>query len=41
MPKLTQIALKSLVRQPGRHSDGGCLYFRVLNDAKAYFVYDS
>jgi integrase len=39
MPKLTQIALKSLIRQPGRHSDGGGLYFRVLNDAKAYFVY--
>ena len=39
MPKLTQTALKSLIRQPGRHSDGGGLYFRVLNDAKAYFVY--
>jgi integrase len=39
MPKLTQIALKGLIRQPGRHSDGGGLYFRVLNDAKAYFVY--
>ena len=39
MPKLTQIALKSLIRKPGRHSDGGGLYFRVLNDAKAYFVY--
>ena len=39
MAKLTQIALKSLNRKPGRHSDGGGLYFRVLNDAKAYFVY--
>jgi integrase len=39
MPKLTQIALKSLIRQPGRHSDGQGLYFRVLGDRKAYFVY--
>ena len=39
MPKLTQAALRSLIKKPGRHSDGGGLYFRVLNDAKAYFVY--
>jgi integrase len=38
MPKLTQIGLRSLIKKPGRHSDGGGLYFRVLNDAKAYFV---
>ena len=39
MAKLTQAALRSLIKKPGRHSDGGGLYFRVLNDAKAYFVY--
>jgi hypothetical protein len=39
MAKLTQIALKSLVKKPGRHSDGGGLYFRVLGEGKAYFVY--
>jgi integrase len=39
MSKLTQAALRSLIKKPGRHSDGGGLYFRVLNDAKAYFVY--
>ena len=39
MGKLTQAALRSLIKKAGRHSDGGGLYFRVLNDAKAYFVY--
>jgi hypothetical protein len=39
-PKMSGHRSRSnLVRQPGRHSDGGGLYFRVLNDAKAYFVY--
>ena len=32
--QLTQIALKSLVRRPGRHSDSGGLYFRVLPGTK-------
>jgi integrase len=39
MVKLTQIALKSLVKKPGRHSDGGGLYFRVLGEGKSYWVY--
>jgi integrase len=39
MPKLTQIALRSLVKKPGRHSDGQGLFFRVLDANKAYFVY--
>ena len=37
--QLTQIALKSLVRRPGRHSDSGGLYFRVLPGHKCYWVY--
>jgi integrase len=39
MPKLTQIALRSLVKKPGRHSDGQGLFFRVLDANKAYFVF--
>jgi hypothetical protein len=39
MPKLTQAALRRLIKKTGRHSDGGGLYFRVLGDGKAYFVY--
>ena len=39
MPKLTQAALRGLIKKPGRHSDGGGLYFRVLGEGKAYFVY--
>jgi integrase len=39
MTKLTQIALKSLVKKPGRHSDGGGLYFRVMGEGKSYWVY--
>jgi integrase len=39
MTKLTQIALRSLVKKPGRHSDGQGLFFRVLDANKAYFVY--
>jgi hypothetical protein len=39
MAKLTQIGLRSLIRKPGRHSDGGGLYFRVLGKGKAYWVY--
>jgi integrase len=39
MPKLTQAALRGLIKKPGRHSDGGGLYFRVIGEGKAYFVY--
>ena len=39
MPKLTQAALRRLIKTTGRHSDGGGLYFRVIGEAKAYFVY--
>ena len=41
MPKLilTALALRSLIRKPGRHSDGGGLYFRVLPGQKCYWVY--
>jgi hypothetical protein len=39
MPKLTQAALRRLIKKTGRHSDGGGLYFRVIGGAKAYFVH--
>jgi integrase len=39
MPKLTQIGLRSLIKKPGRYSDGQGLFFRVLDANKAYFVY--
>ena len=39
MTKLTPPALRTLIKKPGRHSDGGGLFFRVLGDHKAYFVY--
>ena len=39
MPKLTQAALRRLIKKTGRHSDGGGLYFRVIGEEKAYFVY--
>ena len=39
MPKLTQAALRGLIKKPGRYSDGGGLYFRVIGEGKAYFVY--
>ena len=39
MPKLTQAALRRLIKKTGRHSDGGGLYFRVIGGVKAYFVY--
>jgi hypothetical protein len=39
MPKLTQAALRGLIKKTGRHSDGGGLYFRVIGEGKAYFVY--
>jgi integrase len=37
--KLTNGALTRLLKNPGRHSDGNGLYFRVLDYDKAYFVY--
>ena len=39
MPKLTQAALRGLIKEPGRHADGGGLYFSVIGEGKAYFVY--
>ena len=39
MTKLTQAALRRLIKKTGRHSDGGGLYFRVIGEGKAYFVY--
>jgi hypothetical protein len=38
MSKLTQAALRSLIKKPGPHSDGSGRYFRVLGEGKAYFV---
>jgi Arm DNA-binding domain len=38
MSKLTQAALRSLIKKPGPHSDGSGPYFRVLGEGKAYFV---
>jgi Arm DNA-binding domain len=39
MPKLTQAALKRLIKKTGRHSDGGGLYFRVIGEGKSYWIY--
>jgi Arm DNA-binding domain len=39
MPKLTQAALRRVIKKTGRHGDGGGLYFRVIGEGKAYFVY--
>jgi integrase len=39
MPKLTPPSLRTLIKKTGRHSDGQGLFFRVLGDAKAYWVY--
>jgi Arm DNA-binding domain len=39
MAKLTLAALRRLIKKTGRHSDGGDLYFRVIGEGKAYFVY--
>jgi Arm domain-containing DNA-binding protein len=39
MPRLTQAKLRGLIKKPGRHSDAGGLYFRVISEGKAYFVY--
>jgi hypothetical protein len=39
MPELTNAALKGLIKKPGRHGDGGGLYFRVVDPTKAYWAY--
>jgi integrase len=39
MGKLTDKGLQALINKPGRHSDGGGLYFRTLGLGRAYFVY--
>ena len=39
MTRLTPPSLRTLIKKPGRHSDGQGLFFRVLGDAKAYWVY--
>lgn len=39
MAKLTNAALKSVIRKPGRHADGAGLYFRVIGDDKAYWAF--
>jgi integrase len=36
---LTTARLKTLLTKPGRHGDGAGLYFRVLAEDKAYWVY--
>jgi hypothetical protein len=37
--KLTNAGIRKLLEKPGRHSDGGGLFFRTLGGAKAYWVY--
>jgi integrase len=39
MTKLTPPSLRTFLKKPGRHSDGQGLFFRVLGQNKAYFVY--
>ena len=39
MTKLTPPSLRTLIKKPGRHADGQGLFFRVLGQNKAYFVY--
>jgi integrase len=39
MGKLTEGALKRLIKKPGRHLDGQGLFYRVLGEGKSYFVY--
>jgi integrase len=37
--KLIPASLRKLLEKPGRHGDGEGLFFRTLDDAKAYWVY--
>jgi len=39
MTKLTNAALKGLLKKRGHHGDGQGLYFRVVGDDKAYWVF--
>jgi hypothetical protein len=39
MAKLNKTSLKSKIKEPGWHGDGGGLYFRVEDGEKAYWVY--
>ena len=39
MTKLTPPSLRTLIKKTGRHADGQGLFFRVLGQNKAYFVY--
>jgi hypothetical protein len=39
MAKLTNAALKGLIKKTGRHADGGGLYFRVLGEGRTYWAF--
>lgn len=39
MGKITAVALKALLKKPGRHADGEGLYLRVVGDNKVYWVF--
>jgi integrase len=39
MGKLTQATLRAKLKKPGRHGDGHGLFFRVIDETKAYWVY--
>jgi integrase len=39
MAKLTNAGLRGLLKKPGRHGDGGGLFFRVVDPTKAYWAY--
>ena len=39
MAKLTNAALKGLIKRTGRHADGHGLYFRVIGEGKAYWAF--
>ena len=39
MGKLTQAKLREKLKKPGRHGDGHGLFFRVVDETKAYWVY--
>jgi hypothetical protein len=39
MDKLNPHSLRAMIEKPGRRAIGGGLYFRVIGEGKAYFVY--
>jgi integrase len=39
MGKLTSVSCRAKLKTPGRHGDGGGLFYRVLPGEKAYWVY--